>query len=198
MNQVVPVAIGAMSTTRYLSPEERARLVAALPSPRDRLFAILAANTGFRVSELLSFRWHQLMQGGVPVEFVEVARKDLKGGRSRRARRIRSRRVPLNAAAALAVKEYAFALTGGGQPNPNQWVFASRKRFPGVVSRRHMRDIIHDAARRAALVGSIAPHSLRRAFAEDSYRASGCDIGYEYHPNYCADDRQQPDRSRRR
>ncbi len=73
-------------TTRALLPGEIARiadLLAAKGRQRERLLVILAAATGYRISELLTLRVDQLItpRGEVARELT-IARKDLKGGRS--------------------------------------------------------------------------------------------------------------------
>jgi integrase len=165
-----------MSTARYLSPEERERLLAQLTNPRDRLFAVLGLNTGLRVSSLLTLRWGQLIQNGQPASAIEIARRYLKNGRSKNRRRVSTRRIPLNAAATAAIREFAFGKFGSGLPPMGKYVFASRKRFPGVISRKQAHRLIANAAKRAGLEGTVAPHSLRRVFARSCYRASGYDI----------------------
>lgn len=158
-----------MSVARYITPEERLRLLAVLPNPRDRLLVVLGLNTGFRVSELLSLRWGQIWRDGEPLPFVEVARRNLKGGQSARRKKVRSRRLPINAVAAVAVREYAFAVSGSSCPAPEAWVFSSRKRARGVITRRQAHTILARAAVRAGLKEKVAPHGLRRAFGIDAY-----------------------------
>ncbi len=160
---------------RFLEPEERARLLAQLGNSRDRLLFILGINTGFRVSELLSLRWEQLWRDGKPVDVVTVSRRTLKGGRSPRTR-VRSRHVALNAPAAAAVREHVFAKCGSAEPNPHGWVFASAKRRPGVISRRHALHILAQAAEQAGLDSGVSTRSLRRSFGRDVYARSGNDL----------------------
>jgi integrase len=129
----------------------------------------LGLNTGFRVSELLSLRWGQLWNDGEPLAFVEVARRHIKGGRSERRKKVLSRRLPINAAAAAAIREHAFSTSGSAGPDPASWVFASRKRSPGVITRRQAHAIMARAGVRAGLKETVAPHGLRRAFGVDAY-----------------------------
>lgn len=161
---------------RFLEAEERERLLAQLGNSRDRLLFVLGINTGFRVSELLSLRWEQLWRNGKPVDVVTVTRAKLKGGRSRNRQRVRNRHVALNAAAAAAVREHAFAVGGSSEPNPTGWVFASAKRKPGVISRRHALHVIATAAERAGLEVGVSTRSLRRSFGRDVYSKSGHDL----------------------
>jgi len=170
------VSLPGMSTARYITPAERQRLLAELPNPRDRLVAIIGFNTGLRISEILSLRWKQLMRGHEPMAYLEVPRRFLKGGRARTKKRVTSRRIPLNAAVAAAIKEWAFARTGSGPLPGERFVFSSRKRYPGVLSRRQAHTIISEAAHRAGLAPGVAPHGLRRSYAGDVYAATGHDL----------------------
>jgi len=63
-----------MGITRYIQPAER-ELLLTLPNPRDRLLVILGLNTGLRISELLTLRWHQLVRNGEPIALLEVSRR---------------------------------------------------------------------------------------------------------------------------
>ncbi|MDP1578913.1 MAG: tyrosine-type recombinase/integrase [Candidatus Didemnitutus sp.] len=159
---------------RYIDPSERAQLLAQLNNSRDRLLFILGLNTGFRITELLSLRWHQLWHRGKPVETVSVVRARLKGGRSRARHAIRSRHVALNAVAAAAVREHAFANAGSNEPNPAGWVFASRK--GGAITRRQALHVLVTAAESAGLSEGISTHSLRRTFGREVYSHSGNDL----------------------
>jgi len=165
-----------MGITRYIQPAERELLLLTLPNPRDRLLVILGLNTGLRISELLTLHRHQLVRNGEPIALLEVSRRFLKGGRGPARKQVCSRRVPLNAAEAAAIKEFAFARFGSGPVDRDAVVFASRKRYPGVLSRRQAHTIISDAALRAGLAEGVAPHSLRRAFARDVYAATNHDL----------------------
>lgn len=165
-----------MSVARYISPEERQALLVELRDPRDRLFFQIGVNTGLRISSILSLRWRQLVQNGEPVAILEVPRRFLKNGRGVHRKKITSRRIPLNAAAAAAVKEWAFARFGSGPVEPEAPVFTSRKRYPGTLGRKQAYTLLRAAAERAGLKSGVAPHGLRRAFAGDVYSATGKDL----------------------
>lgn len=164
-----------MSTARFITPEECQRLLAQLTNPRDFLLAQLGLNSGLRISELLGLRWRQIIRAGAPAPAFEIPRRSLKGGRSENRRRVCTRRIPINAAAAAAIREYAFAAFGSAEPPLEKYVFASRKKLPGVISRKQGHRIITEAAKRAGLEGTVAPHSLRRVFARACYHATGHD-----------------------
>jgi integrase len=164
-----------MAVARYLTPEERTRLLAELPNSRDQLMIILGLNTGLRITELLRLRWGQLVQAdGRPKAMLVVARRDLKGGRSIHAKRVSSREIPLNEVAAAAIRKHAFSCFGSAPPpRMEEAVFRSRRRDGRPICREHAYDLISAAARRAGLDGCVGTHSLRRGYATDLYRLSG-------------------------
>ena len=95
-------------TTRALTPYEILLLTQALEillRHHNRLFLLLAVTTGFRVSELLTLRFSQLLSAnGQVAKEITVARRSLKGGHGVRAKTVRSSRVPLNETARTAVE----------------------------------------------------------------------------------------------
>lgn len=167
--------LGGM-TTRALLPQEISRieqLLAAKGRYRDRLFLILAVSTGFRVSELLTLQVEQLLHppGGVAKE-ITIARRDLKGGRGRHAKAVRSRRVPLNERARAAITDYFASLAG--PPPAGSPVFRSAKGIEQSIRRCQAHHILKEAAREAGIDASrIGCHSARKAFARAVHAASG-------------------------
>lgn len=166
-------------TTRPLTPEEITlitRTLADRGQHRDRLFVLLGACTGFRVSELLTLQWSQLVAAdGQIVREVTIARRLLKGGRSERARAIRSRRVALGERARDAVADYLATLNC--LPTPETHVFASRKGLIQPITRCHATWLLQEAARAAGIDASrVGAHSLRKVFARGVYAGSGCDL----------------------
>lgn len=162
-----------MSIARFIEPHERQALLAELGNTRDRLLVQMGLNTGLRVGSLLSLRWKQLVWNRQPVPAIEVPRRNLKGGRGRHRKSVSSRRLVVNETLRNAIIEHMEAEFGGEPPAPEAWVFASRKRWPGVISRQHAHAILTAAAARAELPPGVAPHSLRRSFAGDLYELSG-------------------------
>jgi len=159
---------------RYLEPQERRALLAELKNSRDRLLVVLGLNTGLRVGSILSLKWKQLVWDGQPVLAVEVPRRAFKNGKNRlRRRSITSRRLVVNETLKGAIIEHLRVEFGAAPPPPEGWVFASRKRWPGAITRQHAHAIISEAAARAGLPPGVAPHSLRRSFAAEVYSSSG-------------------------
>ncbi len=87
-------------TTRALTDSEITLLDEALVKRgrfRDRALLVMATDTGFRISELLSLTWPQLLSAtGEIRQDVTIERAQLKGGAGPRRKVIRSRRVPLS------------------------------------------------------------------------------------------------------
>lgn len=162
-----------MSVARYLEPEERTRLLRQLQSPRDRLLVQLGLCTGFRISEILSLRWRQVWTAAGPAREIEIPRRCLKNGRGSRRAAVRSRRVPVLAPVAEALREHLFAEFGSASPPQQDWLFPSPRNPTQALTRRQAYGIIVAAANRAGLDGAIGTHSLRRSLATDCYRALG-------------------------
>lgn len=162
-----------MSVARYLEPEERTRLLGQLQSPRDRLLVQLGLFTGFRISEILSLKWRQVWTANGPAREIEIPRRCLKNGRGSRRAAVRSRRVPVLAPVAEALREHLFAEFGSGSPPATAWLFPSPRNSAQALTRRQAFGIVAAAATRAGLNGSIGTHSLRRSLATDCYRAVG-------------------------
>lgn len=165
-----------MSAARYLTSDEKLRLLSELPSARDRLLVVLGANTGLRISELLSLAVGQVWRDGSPSAVLQVARRHLKGGRGARKRHVLSRRIPLNAAASTALSDYIIGRFGLRAPPPDAVLFKSQRHPHRAIGRLQAYLILREAAARAGLEGPVAPHSLRRTFAGDVYELTGHDL----------------------
>lgn len=166
-------------TTRALSPDEISRLSSALAARgrhRDRLFLLIAVTTGFRVSELLTLRFNQLMSpDGQFAREVTITRRLLKGGHGYRAKSIRSRRVPLSATARTAISDYLATLAI--HPTGDTYVFRSRKGENHPITRGQAHHIMKSLARSAGLDATrVGCHSTRKAYAKGLYAASGNDL----------------------
>jgi integrase len=113
-------------TTRALTGSEIFLLESALIDRRryrDRLFLLFALGTGFRVSEMVSLNWRQLLTAsGEVAREVIVERAMLKGGAGQRRKSVRSRRVPLTERVRGAIADYL----GTFQAIPGGVVFKSR------------------------------------------------------------------------
>ena len=166
-------------TTRALAPEEISAIdqfLSARGRQRDRLFIILAASTGFRVSELLTLTIGQLLntKGDVAHE-ITIARKRLKNGRGAHAKGIRSRRIPLGVRARAAIADFLAALPV--HPTGDTFVFQSRKGVNEPIRRCQAHHLLKQVAREAGLDASrIGCHSARKSFARMVHAAGGNDL----------------------
>jgi integrase len=166
-------------TTRALTASEILLLSQALESRRrhrDRLFLLLAVTTGFRVSELLTLRFSQLLNSSAQVaKEITVARRSMKGGHGPRAKSVRSRRVPLNETAREAIS--AYLATMPATPTGDTFVFLSRKGDNRPISRCQAHTIMKTLACEVGLDASrVGCHSTRKTYARGLYEASGHDL----------------------
>lgn len=165
--------------TRAFTPDEILALDQALLARgkhRDRLFLTLSLATGFRVSELLTLTFGQLLdaQGHIARE-VTISRRLLKGGRGGRARSIRSRRVALSERAREAIA--SFLAAHKVHPEADRFVFASRVGVNRPITRCHAFALLKGLARELGLDASrLGCHSTRRTFAHSVYASSGKDL----------------------
>jgi integrase len=164
-------------TTRALTDSEADCLDRALLERhrhRDRLFLALALGTGFRVSELLSVDWGQLLTpSGEIAREVVIERAQLKGGSGARRKGVRSRRVPLNERVKGAVADFLASLGA----IPHGPVFKSRIGVDRSITRgqahRMLKGLASDVGLNAERIGC---HSTRKAFALQVHRAAKFDL----------------------
>jgi integrase len=165
-----------MASRVPLTPDEERRVLAALLilSPRDHCLVALAINTGFRASELGAVLVGDVWTGSTSRSELVVERRHLKNGRGLRRESIRSRCVPLNAAAQAAIEYFVISCPELSRDQP---LFRSQRGGRGL-RRWQMNRIVRRAARAAGIseVSRIGTHSLRKTFARKIYEASGHDI----------------------
>jgi len=174
------VALNPMPSRLPLTQSEEARVIAALPqfSSRDRTFVLLSLNTGYRVAEILSLTVGQVWNGLEPATEVTVARRDLKGGRGPRQRRVRSRSIPLNAAARAAIQNHIATLAAKGTlVHPAAPLFPSLRKGRALC-RWQANRIVHRVTAAAGLAGQsrYGTHTLRKSYCRKVYEASRFDI----------------------
>ena len=169
-----PAALG-MNRADCPNDLDEERIERALPDcpPRDRALVVVAMETGLRLSELLRLQIGSVWQGGTCVPILRVSRRDLKGGRGVRARSVRSRAIPLNDRARVALADYLgprekAAPVGNAEP-----LFPSRKGNKPLGRSQGWR-IIRGVLRGAGLDPHRvwAGHSLRRRFARRIFLAT--------------------------
>jgi len=164
-------------TTRAFSDNEVCLLDAAFLERgryRDRLFLLLALGTGFRVSELLSLDWSQLLTpSGEISRAVTIERAHLKNGLSQRRKAIRSRRIPLSE----RIRNAALDWLGTFESIPRGPVFKSRVGDNRAISRIQAYRQLKGLARELGLDAErLGCHSARKAFALQVHRAAKFDL----------------------
>ena len=165
-----------MCATRSLNRNEQAEITAALERARDRLLFLLGLHSGFRVHELLSVRVGDVWKENRPANEITVARRQLKGGASASARRIRSRTTPLHPAVQAAIRTYVQERFGAEPVRTDEFLFKSRKGPNTAITPRHAWRIIKAAAREAGFPDRVGTHSMRKTFARTIYDRSGHDL----------------------
>ena len=95
-----------MRGMRPLSDSEIAQVASRL-GVRDRAFFVLGIRTGFRVSELLSLRVADVVNGGEVARFVGVHRRNMKG-------KSEGRTIPLHDEARAALSAWVAELKNMG------------------------------------------------------------------------------------
>lgn len=142
---------------KALTDTEIAAILAQLGSARNRCLFILGLRTGFRISELLSLTWNDVLQYGDIKPSISVTRRNMKG-------KIASRSVVLHDQAKEALCRYLIDF--GGEPKA--------RLFP--ISRIQAHRIIRAACTRAGIAGAVSTHSMRKTFGQGVYQRTGKDI----------------------
>ena len=113
-----------MKGCRPLTTEERTEVAGSFAgryASRDRALFVLGCMTGLRVSELLSIKVKDVLNGnGQLADSVYIERRAVKG-------RTSGRRIMLNAEAKQALTEWLAELEQRGLAGPNCFVFQSQK-----------------------------------------------------------------------
>jgi len=154
-----------MRGMRPLSDSEIAQVASRL-GVRDRAFFVLGIRTGFRVSELLSLRVADVVNGGEVARFVGVHRRNMKG-------KSEGRTIPLHDEARAALSAWVAELKNMGAAAESP-LFLSRE--GGAISRGQAWAIMTGAYRAAGVFGRVGVHGLRKTFAARVYDRTGHDL----------------------
>jgi integrase len=140
---------------RHLTVEELAQLLAALPTPQDRLLVRLLAETGLRISELKAIRWRDLELDGEPLVSVRRRHRLLDGEQETKSERS-SGTVPITPQLARELKAHRLR---NRRPPAGELVFTGKggARLDEVNYRRRVLD---PACARAG-IAPIGFHVLR-------------------------------------
>lgn len=133
---------------------------------RDRALFILGLKTGFRVSELLSLRVRDVLNGGQVVDRISVARRHMK-------KKVEGRTVILHPEAKEALSAWVNDLAPAG---PDTFLFLSRRGENRPVTRVQAWRILNRAFEVAGVCGKTGTHSMRKTFAHRVYDALNGDL----------------------
>ena len=106
---------------RHLSVDELARLLAALPTPQDRILIRFLAETGLRISELKALRWGDLELDNEPIVRVQRRHRLLDGEQETKSERSAGA-VPITLELARELKAHRLRY---GQPGAEVLVFTA-------------------------------------------------------------------------
>jgi len=167
-----------MAGRRPLSRTEQVNMlnVARKLKPRDRALITCQLLCGYRISEVLSLNISSVFRNERLVEKIGVAPRNLKGGYGR------TRWVPVLPELSRALESYIGWLRRRLVLSPDMPLFLSRQTEANgdlrSLSRESARLIIRAAMAKAGVEddGRLGSHSLRKSFAQNVYKASGCDL----------------------
>ena len=136
---------------------------------RDTALFLLGVKSGFRISELLSLRLGDVIQGGRLVDRVRVQRRHMK-------KKTEGRTVLLHPDAKLALKKWLDELRPAAPTSRSTYLFRSRKGTNQPISRVHAWRAIREAYESNELRGALGTHSMRKTFANRVYDALEHDL----------------------
>jgi integrase len=131
-------------------------------SARDRSLFLLGTYSGFRISELLSIRLGDVIQGGKILDRITVHRRNMK-------KKVASRTVLLKPLAREALIVWIGEMEANGHTAPATFLFRSRKGENRPISRVQAYRIIKTACDANEMTGKLGTHSMRKTFANKVY-----------------------------
>ncbi|MDR1579123.1 MAG: site-specific integrase [Synergistaceae bacterium] len=129
---------------------------------RDELLFVMGINTALRISDLLSIRIGDVLDGEGKISET-ISMKERKTGKTKR--------FPLNATVKEAISEHLAKRLGFTLSEP---LFLSRK--GGALSRSQAWRILKTAGKTIG-IGNIGTHSLRKTFGYQVYKKTAGDLG---------------------
>jgi len=153
---------------RALRNEELEAIIAGLTGRyaiRDRALISVGANTGFRISELLSLRVCDVWENGAVRPQITVSKLNMKGKK-------KARTMVLNERAADAV-ELLLRVSKMAHPfHAQSFLFCAQGDVTRPMTRRQAHRIIVMAASRAGVsCNKLSSHSLRKTFASNLWES---------------------------
>jgi len=161
-----------MSGCKALGQFEVEAVINAFSGPyalRDKALFLLGLRSGFRISELLSLTYGDVIQNGVMVDHVLVKRSAMK-------QKITSRSVVLHPEAKDALTAWVSEFIKSGNITDAAFLFQSRNGENRPICRQHYFRILQRACRKAGVLGRVGTHSMRKTFASRVYDKLGRNI----------------------
>jgi integrase len=126
---------------------------------RDNMLFVMGINTGLRISDLLRLKVSDVLdEKGHFREFVYLREK--KTGKEKH--------FPLNESAREAIDTF---LEHNGPPDPDRFLFASRKGDNKPMTRIRAYQIVNEACRAVGLNIRAGTHTLRKTFGFHAFKA---------------------------
>jgi integrase len=158
-----------MRGCRPLRPEEVVAVTESFGGRyqwRDRALFLVGLYTGFRITELLSLRWHDCHRHGQVTASLTIARRHIK-------QKQHGRTVALHPHARAALAHWYH----DAQPaSDTLYVFRSRKGHNQPLTRQSAWQILMDAYTACGMTGRLGTHSLRKTFATVIHEQLGRDL----------------------
>ena len=155
-----------MRGSRPLSGEEVTRVRDAFSGKlarRNMALFLLGANTGFRVSELLSLRLGDVMEeDGTIKDRLTVSRRNMKGKKS-------SRNVALNPHGQKGMVPWLLELGEREVVHKDDFLFFSGRDTGRAIGRSQAWRVLTRTYKACGLKGKLGTHAMRKTFANNIY-----------------------------
>lgn len=130
---------------------------------RNLSLFMLGANTGFRISELLSLTLGDVLEeSGDIKDRITVSRRNMKGNKS-------GRTVLLNQAGKRGLAPWLHKLSYLDRIHKDDYIFANLKYNNRAISRKQAWRIFTGIYRAAGITGKLGTHAMRKTFANNVY-----------------------------
>lgn len=162
MNHVYPIR-----NPRDISAMKRDLLAQPAHGKRDHLMFTLGINVGLRIGDILALTWRDLLD-------LETMRPRDHYASVVEEKTDKANTFVLGENVQKAIKLYL--ATFNGAPDPDDYVFASRKGANKPITERQALRILSESAQRVGIKDAIGTHSLRKTFGYHMYKRTN-DLG---------------------
>lgn len=129
---------------------------------RDKTIFILGVTSGFRISELLTLRFRDVLANRRVRRVIEVKRRNMKQRRE-------SRQVRINKQAQLSILSLIKHMQSFGTWSLDTYLFKSRKGRNSPITRQQAYYVLMAAFNKAGVTGKLGTHSMRKTFGNNIY-----------------------------